>query len=892
MTQKINQAPAWHRYDAAGVIRRMQSHESGLSTEEARKRLSGIGPNKLPSRKRKNVPVRFLAHSTDALSCSLLLAATLTATAERWLETAIILAVITINALAGWLQHSDEENALKNLAGLLPEQTLVRRDGIVALLATSELVPGDIVILNAGDKAPADLRLITTHDLQVDETLLTGRCGFVAKQAAAIISETPAGQCSNMLFSGSTIVSGSATGIAVATGSKMELGKICCMLTAIKPSPGPLLKRLCKGFLLTVTTTIAFLFFYSLLRHGLPLIELLPRLSGLILAAIPAGLPTIIVLTLMMGARTMAKKNILIRKLPATEKLGAVSVICSDKKGVLTSNEMTVKALILHNETIRVEGNGYRPEGRFLQEKGYSVVEPAAHAQLSRLLQNLDLCNDSALLQDKQGKWRITGNPELGALKVAAAKAHIPGSEVRLLAKLPFDNARKYQATRHLINGVDYLLATGEPEALLSLCDFQQTAQGLAPLDIDFWRQRLAQHAGEGLQAIASAWRLADENQPGLDHDYLQQGLIFCGMATLIDPPRQEVTEAIARCHRAGVQVKMFADERPATALVMGRMLGIGDGRSALDSRHLEAMTDAELALAASRHDIFLNFQPQHKRRLVEALQSQGETVAITGHGVYDTPALKQADVGIALGDNSAEAAKEVADIITGNGSFASLADAVQEGQRIRDSLKKIVRFVLPVCLAQTLLFIFATMAGKMTPLMPLQILWINIIASITLALSLIFRKTDAQAMRTGRCETTSSEKSRLFWQSCLVGVLIMLFAFAVEDWLQAYGHEPAFIHTLLLQVIVVAQIAWIVSCHEPEGFPLHTGLLKSHCIWLTGGLLVLLQLAVTAWPPMNKLFGTTPLPLDFWLIALASGALLFTAFELEKLLLRRELKK
>ncbi|MEI2266156.1 HAD-IC family P-type ATPase [Erwinia sp. CGal63] len=886
MTQKLKPAPAWSRYDAAGVIRRMHSHESGLSAEEAQKRLVGIGPNKLPTGDSPHPAIRLLAHCTDALTCILLVAAFLTAVTGRWLDTGAILAAIALNVLVGWLQQSDEEKALKSLEKMLPDRALVKRDGNVLQINASELVPGDIVMLKTGDKVPADLRLIDALNLRVDETALTGETAIVSRQATIAQGEEPASRRETMLFSGSIIVSGSATGVVIATGEKTELGKIQQTLTAIKPRQIPLLRQLERfgnGFLLLVITLIAFLFIFSLLRHGLPIAELTPKLAGLALSAVPEGLPAIIALTLMLGARTMARKKIVVRRLPGAETLGAMTVICSDKTGVLTTNEMTVKALILHNETIRVEGNGHRPEGRFLQEKVYQVVEPAAHPLLSRLLQNMDLCNDSELLKNEQGEWRVVGEPISGALKVAAAKARLPEAETQLLEKLPFDPARKYQATHHQINGIGYLLATGDPEALLRLCDFQQTEQGLAPLDSGYWQQQIAQYAGEGLHLVASACRLANKDQAALGHEELQNGLIFCGMAAIMDPPRPEAAEAIALCHRAGIRVKMMADDRPETALSIGRMLGIGDSRNVLSGARLERMTDAELAQAASRYDIFVDLEPQHKLGLIAALQSEGEVVGITGNGVYHAPALKQADVGIATGANSAAIAQEVADLTATDSSFATIASAIQEGRRVRDRLKKAVRFVLPVCLAQTLLFIVAMLAGKMMPLTPLQILWINITASIALALSLAFEKGDSSGSR--------EAESRLFWRIGFVGVLIMLSAFVMEIWLQSRGYEPAFIRTMLLQTLVTAQCAYLLNCREPERFSLNSNLLKSRGVWLAGCLMALLQLALITWPAMNALFDTVPLPLDFWLITLAVGALLFAAFELTKSLMHRWVK-
>lgn len=884
MTLKIKPGPAWYRYDAAGVIRRMQSHESGLSDEEARKRLTGIGPNCLPSRKGKSAVARLLACFSNALTCVLLVALTLTSIMGHWLDTGVILAVVALNASIAWRLQRRETLPL-TASGILPQQALVRRDGKARMVDVSELVPGDIVMLRAGDKVPADLRLIQAQNLRTDETRLNGMTAAVAKQTDAVDHEW-LGTDENMLFCGTAIASGSATGVIVATGEKTVLGKIERLLGTIPPRRTPLLRRLAKfgdAFFLLVVALIISLFCFSLLWHRLPINGMIQTLAGLAIAAVPAALPITVALTLALSARTMAKKKIAIRHLSTVETLGAASVICCDRAGLLTLNEMTVKSLILHEETIRVEGNSYRPEGRFLQEKGYSEIDPADHVQLSRLIRNMDLCNDSVLIKEPEN-WRVIGEPALGALKTLAAKARLPEQEAQLLARLPFGAATRYQATHHLIDGVGHILVTGEAETLLRLCDFQQTSQGTAPLDVSYWQQRISQYAGEGLLLVASACRLADKNQNGLSHDDLQTGLIFCGMAAVIDPPRPEAVKAIADCRRAGIQVKIFADELPETAQAIGRMLGAGDSHPVLTGSQLQRMTDAELSLAASRCEIFTRLNSQHKLILLGALQSQGEVVAITGSGIKDAPALRQADIGIVT--DIQDAGMVEGDMTLADSSFATLVGAMGEGRRVRQNLEKVVLFALPVCLAQTLLFIMAMLTGKITPLMPLQVLWVNMVTAAVLALSLAFEKGDPQLAR--HKPGYPLKDKWLFWRTCFAGILITLSIFMVEDWLQACGYAPAFIHTVLLQTLVAAQWVYLLFCREPGRFSLNTGLLQSGSFWLATGIVVLLELATVTLPGLQRLLGTTSLTPESWLLPLAVGILLFIAFELEKLLPHR----
>lgn len=884
--QKLKSPPAWYRYDAAGVIKRMQSHESGLSAEEAQKRLVGLGPNTLPPRRRR-CPLMCLL---TAPICVLLLASVLTAVTEHWLDTGVILVVILLNLLANWLQQNATQSS-PDLADGFPDRASVRREGNILQVDTRSLVPGDIIMLGAGDKVPADLRLIEAQNLRVDESMLTGEATAVAKQTAATEGERPAEVRSNMLFCGSTLVSGCATGIAVATGAKTQLGRIEAALCSVRPRRTPQLRsfdRLGNGFWLLMVTLIAFLFFYALLRHSLPMQGLMQTLAGLAVAAVPAGLPMIIVLALALSIWRLRKMNIAVRHLSTAETLGALSVVCCDKTHSLTMNEMTVRALILHEETIRVEGNGYQPTGRFLQDKDCSVIAPAVHARLRDLLRNMDLCSDSTLLKDEGKNWRITGEPTQAALKMAAAKAHLPERAALLLDKLPFDELRKYQATRHLVDGESYILALGEPEALLRICDFQQTGQGLEALDVAWWQQQIAHHAAEGLHLIASACRPADKTQAALCHDDLQNGLVFCGIAAMIDPPRPEAARAIADCQRAGIRVKMLADDPVATALAIGRMTGIGGSHSELTGRQLERMSDIELARVVDRYDIFVGMTPAHRQRLVAALQSQGEVVGITGNGAQDIPALKQADVGIATQAANGNATKAIADLVLPDNHFAALISAVQEGQRLRDGLKKAGRFMLPICLAQTLLFIAALLAGKFIPIAPLQVLWINVAASVTLAVSLISGKTASTPVCFRPREASRSAQGCRFWHLGFTGVTIMLSAFVTELWLQSRGYEPKFIHAVLLQTLIVAQWVWLLNCREPARSSLNTGLLKDYGFWLASALLALLQLALFGLPVMQSLFASVPLPQEIRLLTLAVGALLFAVFELEKMLTRR----
>ncbi|MGE9551034.1 cation-transporting P-type ATPase [Erwinia amylovora] len=883
---------AWYRYDAATVLKRLTSAHTGLSAEEAQKRLAEDGPNQLPQREGKSALMRFLAHFNDVLIYVLLAAAVLTGVMGHWVDTAVILGVAVINSLIGFVQENNAEKSLKSIENMLPAQTQVMRNGQIQTLEARELVVGDIVILRAGDRIPADLRLIEAHNLRVEEAILTGESTAVTKQTAEIAAEVMIGDRDNVAFSGTTVSAGSATGVVIATGGETELGKINHMMADIQPLRTPLLVQMDKlghAIFLIILAMMAALFVFSLLLRDMPIGELLLSLIGLAVASVPEGLPAIISIILSLGVQAMARKRAIIRKLPTVETLGAMTVVCSDKTGTLTMNEMTVKAVLLAGHNVRVEGSSYRPEGRFLSEEGQQPVDVAATPLLTRFLRNVDLCNESTLIQDAQGHWGITGGPTAGALKVLAAKGHLPEEEVRLIDKIPFDSTWKYMATHHQIGGERQILVTGAPDVLLKLCDAQMTAAGSEPLDQKHWEEEIARFAREGLRMVASAFKPVDDTQPALTHQCLESGLIFCGIAAMMDPPRPEAVAAIADCHRAGIRVKMITGDHQETAMAIGRMLGIGDGRNALTGYQLEHMTDSELAEAAIRYDIFARTSPQHKLRLVKALQDKGEVVGMTGDGVNDAPALKQADVGIAMGIKGTEVTKEAADMVLTDDNFATIANAVKEGRRVYDNLKKTILFIMPTNLAQGLLIVIAMLMGNLLPLTPVQILWMNMATSATLSFGLAFEKADRNVMRRKpRDAKRHVMDGYAIWRVGFVGTLIAVSAFMLEAWLQPRGYSAEFIRTVLLQTLVTAQWVYMLNCRDTESFSLNRGLLQNRGIWLVSGVLVLLQLAIIYLPFMNTLFGTVPLPLTFWLVPLAVGVVLFLIVEIEKPLTRK----
>lgn len=878
------------------VLKNQQSQPSGLTHNEASARLARDGLNALPEKAGKPAWLRFLAHFHDVLIYVLIAAAALTAVMGHWVDTAVILGVAVINALIGHIQENNAEKSLKSIRNMLSASAVVVRNGQHETVATTDLVVGDIVVLRAGDRIPADLRVMEAHNLRVEEAILTGESTVVDKTAEALTGELPLGDRKNLLFSGTTISAGAGLGVVIATGEATELGHINQMMTEIEKHRTPLLvqmDKLGKAIFSLILAMMVGLFIFSLLLRDMPMGELLLSLISLAVAAVPEGLPAIISIILSLGVQTMARKRAIIRKLPTVETLGAMSVICSDKTGTLTMNEMTVKAIITADKNYRVQGNSYEPTGEIHVEENDAQAEIAPGSLLESYLRTIDLCNDSQLIRDEQGHWGITGGPTEGALKVLAAKAMLPAVESELRSKIPFDSQYKYMATHYRIGNDERVLVTGAPDVLFKLCRLQQTANGTEAFTQPHWEAEIARYAKEGLRMVAAAWKPAHADANALTHDCLNEGLIFLGIAGMMDPPRPEAIAAIGACQQAGIRVKMITGDHPQTAMSIGGMLGIHNSTHAVTGYELEQMDETELAEAAVTYDIFARTSPEHKLRLVKALQDKGEIVGMTGDGVNDAPALKQADVGIAMGIKGTEVTKEAADMVLTDDNFATIASAVQEGRRVYDNLKKTILFIMPTNLAQGLLIIVALLAGNLIPLTPVLILWMNMATSATLSFGLAFEAGERNIMRRPPRQSNENVMDGFaIWRVGFVGTLIAACAFMLEAWLQPRGHSPEFIRTVLLQTLVTAQWVYMLNCRVSDGFSLGRGLLMNKGIWLVSGILLLLQLAIIYVPFLQMLFGTEALPLRYWGITFAIGIALFFIVEIEKPLTRKFRRK
>lgn len=882
----------WYQRSVAEIFSDLQSSPAGLSTADAQERLQKQGPNALPQKADKSALLKFIAHFKDVLIYILLAAAVITALMGHWVDTFVIIGVAVINALIGFIQESNAEKSLKSIQNMLASEAMLVRDGKQVTVATRDIVVGDVVMLRPGDKIPADLRLFEVNNLRVEEAILTGESTVVSKNIDTLSGEKSLGDRLNLAFSGTTVSSGTASGVVIASGGDTELGHINEMISGIKEAKTPLLvqiDKLGKAIFLIILAMMVVLFIFGFMLRDIPLGELLLSVISLAVATVPEGLPAIISIILSLGVQSMARTNAIIRKLPTVETLGAMSVICSDKTGTLTMNEMTVKAVVLAKSRWRVSGNSYEPKGEIVAEQGGNAAASAAQDPLfQQFLHAVDTCNESQLRQESQGLWTIVGGPTEGALKVLAAKGLTTPQPVDVVSKLPFDSLYKYMSVSCVADGESYVLLTGAPDMLLTLCQQQQTPDGAEPIDLAYWDAAITTYASEGLRTVAAAWKKTSAPITSLDHADLKSDMVLLGLACMMDPPRPEAITAIDECQKAGIRVKMITGDHQETAMAIGQMLGIGNSQTAITGYQLEHMSDAELAEAAKTYDIFARTSPEHKLRLVKALEASGEIVGMTGDGVNDAPALKQANVGIAMGIKGTEVTKEAADMILADDNFATIAAAIKEGRRVYDNLKKTILFVMPTCMAQGLLIIIAILMGNLLPLTPVQILWMNMATSATLSFGLAFEPAEPNAMRRPpRNVKAHVMDAYAIWRVVFVSLLISISAFVLEAWLQPRGYSPEFIRTVLLQMLVTAQWVYMLNCRNTDGFSLDRGLLKNRGIWLVTLVLIVLQAIIIYVPLMNTLFGTRPLPINYWLISLFVSIAIFIVVEIEKRLTR-----
>ncbi|MFC3607025.1 cation-transporting P-type ATPase [Stutzerimonas tarimensis] len=887
----------WHSLTTEDCLKQLDSRSEGLGTEEATGRLERYGPNRLPQARRRGPLLRFALQFHNVLLYVMLVASVIAALLGHWIDAWVIFAAVLVNAVIGFIQEGKAEAALESIRRMLTARATVLRDGQRQEIDASELVPGDVVLLASGDKVPADLRLLQVQNLRAEEAALTGESLAVEKTAAAVAPDAPLGDRFGMAYSGTLVVYGQARGLVVNTGSCTELGRINTLLGSVPTISTPLLRQidrfgrwLAVAILLIVVVTFAL----GTLWRGYDASEMLMISIALTAAAIPEGLPAIITVMLALGVQRMARQQAIIRRLPAVETLGSVTVICSDKTGTLTRNEMTVQRVIASHGSYDVGGVGYAPEGGFVfADQG--VVPGEQHPLLAKVARAGVLCNDARLLQ-RDGLWSVEGDPTEGALLVLAGKGGLDAGEEQRrwqrIDSIPFESEHRFMATLNRSEEQRLIYLKGAPERILDACDRQwESDGGYHPIDRAYWLRMANDTAGRGLRLLALAEKAAGPEQHGLAFEDIEQGgFTLLALVGIIDPPRSEAIAAVAECHAAGIQVKMITGDHADTARAIGEQLGIGLGKQPLTGADIEQMDEQRLREVVLEVDVFARASPEHKLRLVEAMQGCGQVVAMTGDGVNDAPALKRADVGVAMGNKGTEAAKEAGDMVLTDDNFATIGTAVREGRAIYDNLKKSILFILPTNGGQVLIVIAAILFQLALPLTPVQVLWINMVTSCTLALALAAEPAERGIMqRPPRPPAEPILTGFFVWRVIMVSILMMAGGLSLFLWELDRDTSLETARTMVVNVIVVGEMFYLISTRYLFASVLNRqGLLGNRWVLVSLAACGLLQLLYTYAPPMQQLFGSAGLSAEEWLRVVLAGAVVLVGAETEKWLIRR----
>ena len=890
-----SEAIAWHAVPADQVIGRLKTDPAaGLDAAEASRRLSQYGANRLPEGKQRGPLMRFFAQLNNVLVYVLLGAGFVKLMVGLWLDAAVILGVVIINALLGFFQEGKAEKALDSIRNMLSAEARTIRSRETRLIPAEELVPGDVVLLESGDRIPADLRLVDVKNLRTEEAALTGESVPIDKTTGAVSAKATVGDREGMAFSGTLVSSGRGTGVVVATGSNTELGRINQLMGTVSALDTPLLRQIKKfGYAITAVIAVVavIVFAYGRWVRGMDFVSIFQAVVSIAVSVIPEGLPALITVTLAIGVQRMAQRNAIIRRLPAVETLGSVSRICSDKTGTLTLMEMMVVSAVTADAAYKITGQGYAPEGEVLKDGA-----PAGENPVLGLLGRVSmLCNDAELRRE-EGAWKVEGDPTEGALypfgnKLGLERQAERGAYPRIDA-IPFESEHRFMATLHKdAAGKQFLLVKGAPEVILEHCNRQATSSGqAAPLDRGHFERASDELAAQGERVLALAW-LED---PGVDTSNLgpadlPKNLVLLGLIGLLDPPRTEAIEAVSECHAGGIRVTMITGDHKITAAAIAKMLGIGDGKTAITGAEIEEMDTATLQEQVRDVDVFARASPEHKLRLVKAIQANKQIVAMTGDGVNDAPSLKKADVGVAMGIKGTEVTKEAAEMVLADDNFASITAAVKEGRTVYNTIEKAMLFMLPTNVAQALVIMVAIFVGFTAPITAPQILWVNMVTSVALGLVISFEPHELDVMnRLPRAVDRPILDAFGVWRVVFVGLALLALTLWAFFWMKSKGAPDELARAVAVNALVIGQVFYLLNSRYKVDSSLS---FKAHLCnkYLLAGIaaVAVLQLLFTYAPPFQTLFETTAIPLWVWPWLFLGGLVFFLVVEAEKLVIR-----
>ena len=886
-SQKTN----WHNLPLNTLSENLQVDiQCGLSDNEAKLRLKRYGLNRLTPQRGKSAWRLLFEQINQPLVYILLIAAAITGFLEEWVDSSVIFGVVLVNTVIGFIQESNALKAIDALSRVLTITSTVLRDGQRRSIPATELTIGDLVVLQSGDKVPADLRLLQSRELQIDESALTGESVPVEKSTRVLSSETVLADRCNMAYSSTLVTYGNGLGVVVDVGDNTEIGRINSLLSNTIELETPLTRKISQfsQLLLWVIIGLAAVTFAVGVWRGQPLLDMFMASVALAVGAIPEGLPAALTITLAIGVSRMAKRNAIIRKLPAVETLGSTTVICSDKTGTLTQNQMTVQAVFAGGELFDITGSGYTPDGEIRLNN-----TTVAHQDYPTLIECLKaglLCNDARLYAENDN-WYIEGDPTEGALLVSAHKAGLHHASISTshprLDAIPFESQHQFMATLHLNQVVDarHIYLKGSLESILARCDkmFDAKMQPIA-LDKAKLHQYVENLAAQGLRVLAFA--RGDHHDNAVTHKEVSEGLTFLGLQAMIDPPRPEAITSIAACYQAGIQVKMITGDHPITALAIAKQLGMQQTEQVITGADLQTMNETQYSKLVEQCAVYARIAPEQKLQIVQALQANGHIVAMTGDGVNDAPALRQANIGVAMGHGGTEVAKEAAAMVLTDDLFSTIAAAVEEGRGVFDNLIKFIVWTLPTNGGEGLVISAAIFANVALPITPLQILWINMSTAVLLGLMLAFEPKEPDLMhRKPREPEEPILNGVLIFRIFLVSTLMLIGAFGLFEYALQHGESLASARTVAANVFVFCEMFYLFNCRSLAYSMLHVGIFSN--LWVIFGALTmtLFQLLFTYWEPMQKLFDTAEFAPEQWWLILGVALIIYLTVGLEKFL-------
>ena len=896
-----NNSSAWHSLSKQAIFDQLSSSEEGLSAANVLERQQRFGLNRLSEVQVASKLKRFFAQFNNILIYVLIGSSVITALLGHFFDTAVILTVVIANAVIGFIQEGKAENALASIRHMLAPKANVLRNGTRSYIPAEELVPGDIVYLEPGDKVPADCRLLACFGMFVDEAILTGESVPSEKNIQASEQNSALGDRLCMVYSGTIVRAGQGTALVVATGEQAEIGRINHMLSKVETLETPLVKQMAifaKWLTFFILSVAAFLLVYGLFVQDYSFNHIFMAVVSLSVAAIPEGLPAILTITLAIGVKTMAKRNAIVRRLPSIETVGAVSVICTDKTGTLTRNEMIVTSVLTDKHIFSLEGEGYSPSGKITLNE--EVIDPSEHHLLDKIARAALLCNDASI--NLSGDvWQVVGDPMEGALLAFSGKVGLQSDQENKTWSrtnvIPFDADHRYMATlNNKQDGESVVFIKGAPERILAMCAKQVSSQSEpSSLDLEYWQQQADSIASAGQRVLAFGYIPVEPHHSILSREDIDGNVQLLGMLGMIDPPREEAIKAVAECHSAGISVKMITGDHAGTALAIAKKIGLTNVQSVLTGKDIDLLDDQALQKTVLETDVFARTSPEHKLRLVMALQSQSEIVAMTGDGVNDAPALKRADIGIAMGLKGSEAAKEASDLVLADDNFASIVAAVKEGRTVYDNIQKVVSWSLPTSTGEAMVITVALLFGLLLPITPIQILWINLITTVTLGFALAFDPSESGVMqRKPRKANAPLINAHLLWHIVLVSFLFVVAVFGISNYSINQSHTASHSQTLALHTLVTLEIFHLLFIRNIFNDTFTFSFLKgSSILWLTISLVLGAQIAVIYLPIFQTIFGTSALKLEELFVIGIVGVILFIILESEKqlrLLIKRKL--